>query len=97
MIYYGITAIRWNNEHTEVESCMVHALDPLERGFALQEGQPMWYTDVVSLIASGDQILVMERNTEGEYVPRETVWVRAGNDDYLESAPENALFELPGF
>lgn len=97
MSYYGITAIRWNDDHTEVESCMVHELERQGRGFSVQEGQPLWYTDVISLINRGDKVVVLVKDTEGEYEQRETVQVRFGNDQYLESAPENALFDLPVF
>ncbi len=97
MTRYGITAIRWNLEHTQVESCMVHELEPLGRGFVLQDGRPMWYTDVAALIDGGDKVYVMEENTEGEYQRGALVEVRAGGDQYLGTSPEDSLFDLPTF
>lgn len=97
MTHFGITAIRWNDDHTEVEACMVHELEPLGRGFVPQEGRPLWYTDVAALIARGDKVFVLEPNTEGEYAKGAAVAVRAGADPYLESSPEGELFELPLF
>ncbi len=94
---YAITAIRWNDEHTEVDSCLVHELETEGRRLALQDGVPMWYTDVVSLIKNGNTVLVMGRDTDGEYQPGAVVGVRMGNDEYLQSSPEDALFDLPGF
>lgn len=97
MSQFGITAIRWNTEHTEVENCMVHELEPRGRGCVLLDGKPMWYTDVASLIAGGDKVWVMQKNTEGECERVAPVRVRDGLDEYLQSSPEDALFDLPTF
>lgn len=97
MTRFGITAIRWNEDHTEVEACMVHELEPQGRGFVVQEGRPLWYTDVAALINGGDKVFVMEEDTEGQYQRGAVVEVRAGSEPYLETTPEGGLFGLPTF
>jgi hypothetical protein len=95
--YFGITAIRWNDDHTEVEYCMVHELEPQDGRFALGQGRPMWYTDVASLIQNGDKVLVMEENIDGEYERSAAVPVRTGKEEHLQTSPAESLFDLPTF
>ncbi len=93
---FGVTAIRWNDEHTEVESCLVHEAESQGRTFLLAEGRPMWFADVASLVKGGDRVMVMEMNTDGEYEQVAEVEVR-GAEEYLRTSPNSALFELPTF
>ncbi len=97
MNFFGITAIRWNDEHTQVASCMVHDLERESRRFVMGEGRQMWFADVASLINGRDRVLVMEMDADGEWQPAANVLVRSGADPYLYTLPESILFDLPAF
>lgn len=97
MSQLGVTAIRWNSDHSEVSYCFVHKVERQDNGFVLLEGKPMPFSDVASLIVAGDKVLVMEKCISGEYEKRDAVCIRSGPTEYLYSSPQNSLFDLPEF
>jgi hypothetical protein len=95
MSHYGITAIRWNTAHTEVEACRLHKVTQDSEGnFILDDGASRPFDEVASLIASDDKVWVMVRTLEGAFDKREPVIIR-GQRENLYSSPENNLFDLP--
>jgi len=95
MSHFGITAIRWNADRTEVESCMVHAIAKDGETFVLTDGKSMPFSNVASLIVSGDNVWVMEQSGADTYDKRCAVQVR-GQHEYLFTE-DNSLFDLPEF
>lgn len=95
MSHYGITAIRWNAQHTEVASCMVHQIDKEGNDFVLLDGNPMSFSDVANLVV-GEKVWVIVKGDGGEWEKSEPVQVR-GQQEYLYSSPGNSLFDLPTF
>jgi len=97
MGHYGITAISWNTQHTEVASCMVHQVEKQGHGFVLLDGSPMSFSDVAELIIEGERVWVIIKNDAGAWDKDKLVKVRHSQHGYLYTSPENSLFDLPTF
>jgi len=96
MSHFGITAIRWNAQHTEVELCMLHEIAETDRGFEVLDGKPAPFDQVANLIACHDKVWVMEKGAHNAYDKGSAVLVKQGQQEYLYSE-DNSLFDLPTF
>jgi len=106
MSYYGISAIKLDQAGTEVEEALVHKItrnDPADTEIGFDVGTAIAYDEVASLInTSGDTVFVLAVDALGSYQPTDTVRVKSGQREYLESfgadgAATAALLELPKY
>ncbi|MHB8919932.1 MAG: hypothetical protein ACYC3A_03095 [Halothiobacillus sp.] len=94
MNHYGVTAIRWNNLKTEITDCLVHKIDHF--GY-LTEGVHFAYHEVASLIVAGHRVLALTLGASGKFDVLEPILIKPGQFEYLRSAPNNLIFDLPTF
>ncbi|WP_147412013.1 hypothetical protein [Ralstonia pseudosolanacearum] len=96
MSHFGVTAIRWNATHTEVDSCMVHAIRKEGDTFVLGDGAPTDFSAVADRIVGGDHVWVMLRTGADTYDKGSAVVVRNGQQENLFTE-DDSLFDLPEF
>lgn len=96
MSHFGITAIRWNADRTEVDQCMVHPVEQRGDEFVLGAGTPTDFSDVANLIVGGAKVWVMEADGTGRYDRKAAVQIRVGQVERLFTK-DNSLFDLSEF
>lgn len=103
MSHWGVSAVRWNNRHTEIESCRIHAIRRGEGRFEYETSDPteMPYQDVANLIVSGDIVWVLVADSDGNFERGHNVGVKQGQNEYLTSfnaeGGNHSLYELPKY
>jgi hypothetical protein len=66
MSSFGVTAVRWNPELTEISHCLVHVIEKLPDGrVELTGGTSYPAQDLASIIASGKEAWVVTANDAG--------------------------------
>jgi hypothetical protein len=97
MSRFGVTAVRWNSELTEISECLVHVIETLPDGrMELTGGTNSPAQDLASIIADGDEAWVVTSNDSGTLELRAPLQVR-GHDAHLYTSPECTLFDLPTY
>jgi hypothetical protein len=103
MSQFGVTAVRWNADHSEVSECRVHRIERIGGDFALGEPTTMPFHDVANRVVAGDTVRVMVLDPNGNYERGQKLRVKAGKHEYLESystdvpGENHSLFNLPSF
>jgi hypothetical protein len=96
MSHWGITAVRWNEAHTEIAACKIHRVDVAGDEFNLRDGIDISFEDVISLVGLGDMVWVMDRNARGFFEKRERIRDRSQNEPAW-SPTDSSFFDLPNF
>jgi len=97
MSNFGVTAVRWNSELTEISECMVHVIENLPDGrVELTGGASYPARDLASIIAGGDKAWVVTANDAGTMELRAPLHV-GGNGERLSTSPACTLFDLPTY
>lgn len=90
MSYYGITKINWDASHTFIQQVLLHKItkssDSPDVGF--DDGKPMPFHEVASLIHGGDHVCVLVPDGTGHYDVGDKVRIKPGQHEYLESVDE---------
>ena len=106
MDHYGISAIHWNENLGEIDEVLLHKFVRHEDDgtLVLRRGEPMWCSDVVSLIRGGDTVWIMQSLGPDRYMNTDHVGinVKRGQQSYLYSCtrngtPTGALMDLPRY
>lgn len=105
MSHYGITAIRWNPDQTEVAACRTHMVIQEDTGdFVLGDPADLEYHQIASRISRDDTVWVMVRGEAETYERSDKVRIKAGAGpfEYLESYTDDgqathSLYDLPEF
>lgn len=97
MSRFGVTAIRWNSELTEISECLVHVIENLSDGrVALTGGTAYPTQDLASIVAGGEEAWVVTANDAGALELRAPIQV-SGRDERLYTSPACTLFDLPTY
>jgi hypothetical protein len=97
MSRFGVTAVRWNSELTEVSDCLVHVMEALPDGrLVLTEGASYAAQDLASLVAAGEEAWVVTANDAGALELRAPLLV-SGHGEPLYTSPECTLLDLPTY
>jgi hypothetical protein len=97
MTSFGVTAVRWNSELTEVSDCLVHVIEKLPDGRVdLTGGISYSAQDLAAIIASGDEAWVVTANAAGTMELRAPLQVD-GHGERLYTSPECTLLDLPTY
>jgi hypothetical protein len=97
MSSFGVTAVRWNSELTEISDCLVHVIVNLPRGHVeLTGGTSYPAHDLAAIIASGDVAWVVTANDAGTMEPRAPLQV-GDRGKRLYTSPECTLLDLPTY
>jgi hypothetical protein len=68
MSSFGVTAVRWNSELTEISDCMVHVVEKLSDGRVMLTGGTSYPAqDLASIIAGGERAWVVSANDAGNH------------------------------
>jgi len=104
MSHFGISAVRWNAAHTEVEHCMVHRINSDGDEFVADDGEPKPFHEVASRIAASDTVWVLVKDVGADNYDRvDKVRIKTGPHEYLESFSDDtkeatqSLYDLPAF
>ena len=97
MSSFGVTAVRWNSELTEVSDCFVHVIEALPDGrLVLTEGTSYSAQDLASVVAGGEEAWVVTANDAGALELRAPLLV-SGHGEPPYTSPECTLFDLPTY
>jgi hypothetical protein len=97
MSSFGVTAVRWNSELTELSDCLVHVIERLPDGRVEMTGGTSYPAeDLASIIASGEKAWVVTANDSGTMELRAPSHVN-GKGDRLYTPPSCTLLNLPTY
>jgi len=97
MSSFGVTAVRWNSELTEISDCLVHVVEKLSDGRVMLTGGTSYPAqDLASIIAGGEKAWVVTANVVGTMEIRAPLQVRA-HGERLYTSPACTLFDLPTY
>lgn len=100
MSIYGITAVNWDASHKFIGKLLSHQVVKVDDyQFKLNVGVSMSRQQVVTLIDQGDQVYVMLADEPGSYSVGDTIRIKPGQAEHLESVdkagkPTNSLYAL---
>ena len=97
MSRFGVTAVRWNSELTEISDCLVHVIEELSDGqVVLTGGSSYPAQDLAAIVAGGEEAWVVTANDAGALELRAPMQV-GGHDERLYTSPQCTLFDLPTY
>jgi hypothetical protein len=97
MSSFGVTAVRWNTELTEISDCLVHVIEKLPDGrVELTGGTSYPAQDLASIIAGGEKAWAVTANDAGTMELCSPLHV-GGNGERLYTSPACTLFDLPTY